>query len=78
MLGDTLFSADFKTILGSDVCHIGCQRGGRPPAGSALIELVGGQISRMVEKPANPPTNLAIVGIYYFTHGKSCLRAWTN
>lgn len=63
VLGDTLFDADFKSILDSDSNWIGVREveDGRR---FGIVELEGDRITAMVEKPENPPTNLAIVGIY--------------
>lgn len=63
VLGDTLFDADFKSILDSDSNWIGVREveDGRR---FGIVELEGDRIKAMVEKPEHPPTNLAIVGIY--------------
>lgn len=63
VLGDTLFDANFKSILDSDSNWIGVREveDGRR---FGIVELEGDRIKAMVEKPENPPTNLAIVGIY--------------
>lgn len=63
VLGDTLFDADFKSILNSPDNWIGVKEveDGRR---FGIVELEGDRITAMVEKPKNPPTNLAIVGIY--------------
>jgi glucose-1-phosphate thymidylyltransferase len=63
VLGDTLFDADFKSILNSKSNWIGVKEveDGRR---FGIVELEGDRIVRMVEKPKVPPTNLAIVGIY--------------
>lgn len=64
VLGDTIFQADLKTALQSGVSSIGVRRVPNPSA-FGVVELEGDQVRRLVEKPANPPTDLAIVGIYY-------------
>lgn len=63
VLGDTLFDANFSAILHSEANWIGVKEveDGRR---FGIVELEGDRIVRMVEKPQNPPTNLAIVGIY--------------
>lgn len=80
ILGDTIFDADFKTIIGSDVNWIGVKEVDDPHR-FGIVELDDGKISAMVEKPENPATNLAIVGIYYFTDGSllyACLDEIVN
>lgn len=69
ILGDTIFDADFKTIIGSDANWIGVKEVDDPRR-FGIVELDDGRIRAMVEKPERPATNLAIVGIYYFTDGR--------
>lgn len=77
VLGDTLFDADFKSILSSKDNWIGVKEveDGRR---FGIVELAGDRITAMVEKPKVPPTNLAIVGIYLIqdpAHLYRCLDA---
>jgi glucose-1-phosphate thymidylyltransferase len=39
------------------------------PENYGVAELDGGRVVRLVEKPPNPATNLALVGVYMFTAG---------
>ncbi len=39
------------------------------PQNYGVAELDGGRVVRLVEKPPNPATNLALVGVYMFTAG---------
>lgn len=73
ILGDTIFDADFKSIIGSDSNWIGVKEVDDPRR-FGVVELEGDNIKAMVEKPQNPPTNLAIVGIYYFTDGRALFQ----
>jgi glucose-1-phosphate thymidylyltransferase len=74
VLGDTLFSADFKNIIGAPCDYIGVKEVADPRR-FGVIELEGDRIARMVEKPAQPKSNLAIVGIYYFAQGGKLFAA---
>jgi glucose-1-phosphate thymidylyltransferase len=65
ILGDTIFDADFKRIIGSAENWIGVKEI-EDPRRFGIAELEGERIVKMVEKPDNPTTNLAIIGIYYF------------
>ena len=68
VLGDTLFAADFDKIIGADCSYLGVKEVADARRFGVII-LEGDRIKAMVEKPANPPTNLAIVGIYYLKSG---------
>lgn len=71
ILGDTIFDADFNKIIGSDAGWIGVKEVDDPRR-FGIVALEGDKITAMVEKPEpdKAPTNLAIVGIYYFNRSK--------
>ncbi len=65
---DTLFRADFKLDANADgtiwVKEV------EDPRAFGVVQLdADGFIEDFVEKPANPKSNLAIIGIYYFKNG---------
>lgn len=67
ILGDTIFSADLKAVFDKGETALGVRKveDGRR---FGIVELdQRGQVFRLVEKPEVPPSNLAIVGIYYMT-----------
>ena len=69
ILGDTLFRADLRPVLKSDVSMIGV-KAVEDPRRFGIVEMEGDFISRLVEKPEEPKSNLAIVGIYFLA------RSW--
>lgn len=71
MLGDTILDADLSKFMNSKEDCIAVKEVGDPRR-FGVVEVKGGYISAMVEKPENPKTNLAIVGIYSF-HNSSAL-----
>jgi glucose-1-phosphate thymidylyltransferase len=64
VLGDTLFRVDFKPVLRRTVSQIGV-KAVADPRRFGVVEMKGDTVVRFVEKPEHPPSNLAIVGIYY-------------
>jgi glucose-1-phosphate thymidylyltransferase len=69
VLGDTVFEVDLKAVLQARVNAIGVKEV-EDPRRFGVVEVDGsGRVTRLVEKPEHPATNLAITGIYYFTHG---------
>lgn len=70
VLGDTVFHADLKSVFEKGDSAIGVKKV-NDARRFGIVELdKRGEVIRLIEKPENPPTNLAIVGIYYVTNPK--------
>ncbi|MCX7018341.1 MAG: sugar phosphate nucleotidyltransferase [Candidatus Sumerlaeota bacterium] len=70
ILGDTIFGADLESVFARGNSSIGV-KGVEDARRFGIVELdANGNVTRMIEKPEQPPTNLAIVGLYYITHPK--------
>jgi glucose-1-phosphate thymidylyltransferase len=70
VLGDTIFRANLQKVFDFAESALGVHevKDGRR---FGIVELDSKlQVKRLVEKPEVPPTNLAIVGIYYITRPK--------
>lgn len=70
VLGDTIFKAPLKKVFELKESALGVHKveDGRR---FGIVELsASGEVKRLVEKPEKPPTNLAIVGIYWMTNPK--------
>ncbi len=65
VLGDTIFKADFDSVMGGSSSAIGV-RAVEDPSRFGVVQVKDHRITRFVEKPDIPISNLAIVGIYYF------------
>jgi glucose-1-phosphate thymidylyltransferase len=67
ILGDTIFEADLASVMKSRVNRIGV-KAVDDPRRFGIVELdAQGRVTRMVEKPEHPTSNLAITGIYFFS-----------
>ncbi|MGQ9708566.1 MAG: sugar phosphate nucleotidyltransferase, partial [bacterium] len=73
LLGDTIVDFDFFAMLKADSV-IGVKAVADPRRFGVVI-LKDGVIQRIVEKPVNPISNLAIVGVYYFKNSVALYRA---
>lgn len=75
ILGDTIFDVDLKPIFSLKKSSIGVKHVDDPRRfGVAITE--NGKITKLVEKPAEPISHLAIVGLYYIKNAgllQSCL-----
>lgn len=68
VLGDTLFSADLS-LLKNEKRNLIVTSPVDDPSRFGVVVLEQGRVARLVEKPVEPISNLAIVGVYYFANG---------
>lgn len=76
ILGDTVFDVDLKKMRESDHTVIGVKEVDDPRR-FGVAEIHNGYIDKLVEKPENPKSNLAVVGLYYIQRPQlliECLR----
>jgi glucose-1-phosphate thymidylyltransferase len=74
ILGDTILKADYSSLLASSNSMIAV-REVEDPRRFGVVEMDGESVKRFVEKPDNPPSNLAIVGAYLFRDGAALWRS---
>ncbi len=73
ILGDTILDMNFAELIKEDNL-IGVKRVENPQR-FGIVELRNGVIGRIVEKPQEPKSNLAIVGVYYLSETKLLFQA---
>lgn len=64
VLGDTIFELDLKEMLLSPLSCVGTQQVGEPRNFGVVERGENGLVSKFVEKPKIPKSNLAMVGLY--------------
>ncbi len=75
ILGDTVFEADLGPVLAGGVNSIGVKEVQDPRRFGIVERDPAGRVTRLVEKPEQPTSNLAITGIYYFDRGRPLFDA---
>jgi glucose-1-phosphate thymidylyltransferase len=65
LLGDTIIDVDYKSFASSNN-NVLAVKEVTDPKRFGIVEVKGDDITDLVEKPKNPKSNLAIVGLYYF------------
>ncbi len=70
LLGDTLVDIDARAFTSQPTSSLGV-KSVDDPRRFGVVEMKGEFITRLIEKPQNPPTDLALIGVYYI---KSCAR----
>ena len=76
ILGDTIFDVDLKSVLQSPHSSLGVREVEDARRFGVVIE-ENGFITDLIEKSPNPPSNRAIVGLYYIKNGallKKCIQ----
>jgi glucose-1-phosphate thymidylyltransferase len=76
ILGDTIFDVDLKALMESEGSVIGVKHVDDPRRFGVAVT-VNGYISQLIEKPENPESHLAIVGLYYIKQPQTlveCLK----
>jgi glucose-1-phosphate thymidylyltransferase len=64
ILGDTIFECSLESVLKGGVCSIGVKEV-EDPRRFGVVVVENGFIKGLMEKPDPPPSNLAIVGLYF-------------
>jgi glucose-1-phosphate thymidylyltransferase len=76
VLGDTVFDVDYGAVVASETHVLGVRRVPDPERfGVVELDGAGERIVRLVEKPAEPKTDLALVGLYFLRDGRALRRA---
>jgi glucose-1-phosphate thymidylyltransferase len=69
ILGDTIFDVDLRPVLQGEYSSLGIKYV-EDPRRFGVVEMEGDFAGRLIEKPENPTSNLAIVGLYFIKHPK--------
>jgi len=80
VLGDTIFDADLSLVLNSQYSSLAVRQVSDPRR-FGIVETEDGFVKRLVEKPENPQSDLAIVGIYFIRNTNlllTCLEKLIN
>ena len=74
VLGDTIVETDLNKFIAAGEYVLGVRQVSDPHR-FGIAELRDGYVARLEEKPSNPKTNLAVIGLYYFQESQSLRTA---
>jgi glucose-1-phosphate thymidylyltransferase len=74
ILGDTILRTDLGGVVASKTNILGVKEVDDPRR-FGVCEVRGRRILKLVEKPKDPPSNLALVGLYYLRDSSSLFKA---
>ncbi len=77
ILGDTIVEIDWKSLVSGGRNALAVQEV-ENPSDFGVVKVDGERIVDLEEKPEDPPTNLAVVGVYYVHDYKLMLEATTE
>ena len=69
ILGDSILELDYKQLISSAHSTLGVDQVPDPQR-FGIVKLDGNKVISVVEKPNNPQSNLALIGIYYISSQK--------
>ncbi|MDP8241319.1 MAG: sugar phosphate nucleotidyltransferase [Candidatus Hatepunaea meridiana] len=74
ILGDTILTSDLIPVIKRGITSIGVKEI-PDPRKKGVVVLENERVIKLIEKPPDPPSNLAIVGIYYIRDGALLSKA---
>jgi glucose-1-phosphate thymidylyltransferase len=74
ILGDTVFDVDLSPLLKSEYSSIGVKKVDDPRR-FGVVETIDGIVKKLIEKPDNPTSNLAVVGLYFIKSPRKLFAA---
>ncbi len=74
VLGDTIIKTDLHKVVAQKTHVLGVKEVDDPRR-FGVAEVANGRITKLVEKPQDPASNLALVGLYYLRDGKGLFAA---
>ncbi len=77
ILGDTIFDVDLKPVINADYSALGVKYV-EDPRRFGVAELKGEFISKLIEKPDKPTSNLALVGLYWIKNTDLLVKCITE
>jgi glucose-1-phosphate thymidylyltransferase len=77
VLGDTVVTADYSALAAGNRTLIGVKEVDDPQR-FGVVEVLDGLVRDLVEKPDVPPSNLAIVGLYYIANSPLLFECLTE
>lgn len=74
ILGDTVFDVDLKDVFKNKVSSLGVKQV-EDPRRFGVAVMNNGYIKKLVEKPQNQVSNLALVGLYYIANSEILIKS---
>ena len=75
ILGDTIFDVDLKSIINLSENSLGVKAVSDPRRFGVVFFNEDGSVKKLIEKPTEPESNLAIVGIYFIKNSANLVSA---
>lgn len=74
ILGDTVFDVDLKNVFHEKISSLGIKRVDDPSRFGVAI-MNNGRIEKLIEKPKDKVSDLALVGLYYITNSNALIKS---